>query len=228
MIGTIITPTHDRPEAFALCEEWMGRQTFPHHQFKWVVADDGVTPVVCTRGQHHVRSRSSTQGKASFLTNLRAAAKEIEGDLVLFIEDDDWYHSRYLELMVKWLEHMDMVGEGNARYYNVWTRRWKLCGNTAHASLAQTGLARTGISAFKDLINVAGNPFVDLALWKMIAGPKHVWRNSTLCVGIKGLPGTKGIGMGHQLQPTERHDPDLKLLKQWIGEDAERYRKHGP
>ena len=40
---TLITPTGDRPLAFALCQNWMRKQTVL--PFQWVVVDDGKIPM---------------------------------------------------------------------------------------------------------------------------------------------------------------------------------------
>jgi hypothetical protein len=37
---TVITPTGDRPETFALCERYLYRQTLKPS--KWIVVDDGI------------------------------------------------------------------------------------------------------------------------------------------------------------------------------------------
>ena len=51
---TLITPTGDRHEAFALCEKWIGRQSYIG-QIQWVVVDDGHEPTETTLGQEVLR-----------------------------------------------------------------------------------------------------------------------------------------------------------------------------
>jgi hypothetical protein len=49
----LVTPTGDRPEAFALCEKYVASQTVKPDV--WIVVDDGEVPAVCTMKQHYIR-----------------------------------------------------------------------------------------------------------------------------------------------------------------------------
>ncbi len=44
---TLVTCTRDRPEAFALTELWISRQTIKPHE--WLVFDDGNEPLIVLR-----------------------------------------------------------------------------------------------------------------------------------------------------------------------------------
>src|SRR5690606_27643891 len=73
----LVTPTCDRPQAFALCERWMARQTVPWTQ--WIVADGGATPQPVTLGQTVIR-RPSPPGIANFAGNVLAALEVVRAD----------------------------------------------------------------------------------------------------------------------------------------------------
>jgi hypothetical protein len=68
---------------------------------------------------------------------------------------------------------------------------------------------------------------VDRYFWDSLpAGTKNIHRVNTV-VGIKGLPGRKGLGAGHRPQVRGRRpwrvDVGLTVLKLWVGEDYLNY-----
>lgn len=104
---TLITPTGDRPEAWALCEKWMARQT--RQPDRWLVGDDGEEPTVFTMGQqvHRVASLPKGSKKARVRRNfaqLLGHCPVSYDDVIVSIEDDDWYAPTYIEEMVAALE----------------------------------------------------------------------------------------------------------------------------
>lgn len=224
---TLITPTSDRPVAFDLCEKWMRRALDRFDgEVQWIVADDGNTPVNCTLGQEHVCRPHAGNKKNSFLGNLQAALERVRYEKVLFIEDDDWYAPEYLSKMSCWLEDADICGEGGARYYHLPTRRYRVCPNRDHASLCQTGIRGELIPWMVDHVARHKSTFIDVHLWK--TGAKERDRDlhpkTSLSVGIKGLPGTGGIGVGHRLGSRSRCDSDGSILRRWMPEeDADTY-----
>lgn len=220
---TIITPTSDRPVAFSLCERWMARQTFAG-DIRWIVVDDGTTPVRCTLGQEHIRRTPSADRRESFRGNLLAGLRRVETELLAIVEDDDWYHADYLRELVRGLCGRDLYGEGRARYYNVATRRHHIHRNRHHASLCQTGLRRHLLPWLIAQIETQATTAVDLNLWRHAPAPvKYVAPLSRHCVGLKGLPGKSGIGMGHRLSERFPVDVDGSVLRDWLGNDAEVY-----
>lgn len=238
---TLITPTGGRPEAFALCEKFIGRQTYKG-DVNWLVVDDCVPETNCTMGQTVIRPKhawrlgQNTQGR-----NLQLLlASEHLGDKILFIEDDDYYAPGYLDRMDHWLDEAQLVGEKHTRYYNVQCRSWHISANKCHSSLCQTGFRAGMLPLIRDVCR-QGNRFLDMLIWSAAAErgklyPFHPRFNpgpvSGLCIGIKGLPGRPGIGMGHRPQPPRRQrwndDADMSTLQGWIGQDAAaNYAKYG-
>lgn len=224
---TLITPTSDRPQAFALCERWMARQTYSG-QLHWIVVDDGQEPVKCTMGQDYIRRPPGEHPHQSFLGNLLAGFRRAESfaaSKVCVIEDDDWYSPGYLQQMSDWLGKYELCGQGRARYYNLQTRRFKTFGNTAHASLCQTGfcgpLLRPVIQWIK---SGRATRVLDTEIWKTVGAGRSMRLDpeSTLSCGIKGLPGKGGLGYGHRMS-SEQIDHDGAILRQWVGEDAAVY-----
>lgn len=226
---TLLTPTGGRPEAFALCERYMARQTFA--DWKWVVVDDCRPETNCTMGQTVIRPDRlwlpgglSTQNR-----NLLLALEQVQTEFVVIIEDDDWYGTKHLETLCGYLEKFATVGELPSRYYNVKYRLFRIMPPSGHASLCQTGFRAEMLERVKIVCELNSN--TDVLLWHQVysmGAPSNLYFGNRV-VGIKGLPGRPGVGIGHY--PTQRlthwiQDPGLKTLTEWIGEDVELYRSY--
>lgn len=217
---SLITCTGDRPECFARQERWMDRQTFrlsPPWHFEWIVIDDGRDPTAPTRGQNYRRLPPKPDHRESFAENLRAGLAAATGEYIFIIEDDDWYAPHHIERLFSRLGDFDLVGESRAKYYNVAHRRYRQLNNRNHASLCQSAFHRKLIPLV--LANL-DTTFVDMRLWAQ-ATSKFLFPESESCVGLKGQKGRKGIGMGHHPRENWGHDPDGRVLRSWIGADAD-------
>jgi hypothetical protein len=222
---TLITPSSDRHFCIARCEEYVRRQTYKG-PLQWIVAEDSPDKYNLTCGQIHIHRKSSPDKVTSFLGNIKTLLPEIEYEYILIIEDDDWYSPEYIKLYKSRLDRYELVGEGPARYYNVQERRYRLCGNVSRASFCQTALRANQLPALYLSIQKQ-NAFVDARLWDKKCS-KFVFQGDCHCVGIKGMPGKRGIGMGHR--PLKRlslfnSDPKMETLERWIGKaDTDWYR----
>lgn len=221
---SLITCTGTRPEAFALCEAYMARQTYTGPR-QWIVVDDGETKTPVTQDQQVLRPYPFWKpGENTLARNMLVALEWVTGDVIFFIEDDDWYAPDFLEKTLAAIEGVDLAGQGRAKYYHVGARLYYQNVNETHASLCQTAMTRAMIPALQMICQSEGE-FFDRRLWHG-ADQKFLFGGPDLCVGIKGLPGRLGIGIGHRPPPGyDVRDPELTLLASWIGaEDAERYR----
>ncbi len=218
---SLVTCTGGRPEAFALCERWMARQTA--QPYEWIVVDDCDPTTETTLGQVRVEPTPKWCGATTFGRNMLAALERVSGDAVAFIEDDDWYAPDYLENTLRMLSLAPMVGEGWARYYNVRTRTWATRCNAAHATTASTACRAECIPAIVDVINESHTYCYDLGMWKAVQETALVL-NVHKYVGIKGMPGRPGLADGHRDASISGPDPELKKLREWIGDDADLYR----
>lgn len=237
---TAITLTGDRPEAFALCRKWIEKQTVKPDQ--WIIVDDGKHPVERPTGTDYVY-RKPTPGEPRFtmLLNLKMALSRIKGDKILIMEDDEYYHPKYIESMVERLGPYQIVGIGHSKYYYLPTGGYIAHDNMNHASFAQTAFDKTVVPMLEHLLD-RKNMFIDIDLWSKFASEGYyrqglcsvfgnvnkglVFRDLYPClyVGMKGLPGRSGIGIGHNARTYTKHDiPDRKLLKQWVAEDYHDY-----
>lgn len=217
---TLITPTGERPDAFALCERWMARQTY-RQPYQWIVVDDGSVPTPVTCGQQYIR-RSPQRGH-TLTANLRAALPQANGRKVLIIEDDEYYAPDYLERMSSWLNDDALVGAGYARYY--WPRlaRYREFPGHAHASLCRTGFRREMIGTVTECCQTS-DPTIDLRLWSRVEGRRH-FPDRPLVIGMKQMPGRKSGGGDPS---SGRDDSGLATLRHWVGDDVESYRRFLP
>lgn len=225
MTVTVITPTCDRPMAFALAERWMARQTRQPDQ--WIVADGGRRPVVCGLGQLHLHAQSFP-GAANFASNLLRAIPYATGDVVVFWEDDDWYASTHLETLTGQLGdgRATIAGDDCQRYYHLPLQKWRTFDNVG-ASLCQTAMRRELLPLFRQTVEICQrrNSYgVDRPFWEAV--PRDNWSlvRSGMVLGMKGLPGQAGLGIGHRPDGIRWVSDSRALqLRAWIGDDADVY-----
>ena len=203
---TSLTCTYQRPKAFALCERYMARQTRQPDQ--WLVLD----------GPEPMRKKVLAA----------VAGGKVEGDAIVFFEDDDWVAPTWLEWCERQLARgFDIVGQGNALYYHARRRWWSECRNNRHASLCQTAIARTLFEPLCNLIPAYDNEFFDTRLWRIDANRYLHLPNDgeRLVIGMKGMPGKPGYSGEHRNTDPPGVHSDPALLKLWklIGEDALNY-----
>lgn len=224
---TVITPTGERPEAFDLCQRMLRRQTYagPVH---WIVVDDGQKPqkvslsrkgwrVTVLRPEPFWSPGQNTQGR-----NLKAALEVADVESIVTVwEDDDWYHQDWLQWIVDHIDQAELIGEANAIYYNVRSRRWRALRNDEHASLRCSAMRGAAIETFADVLT-RPNKYYDLRLWARHESKRAIPGGLTL--GMKSMPGRPGIALGHE-EHRGNLDPHLKKLRELIGDDADWYAK---
>ena len=221
---TILTCTGDRPEQFRHCEAYMARQTF--RAARWIVVDDGRSPTTITARQHLIRRSPSDTVAASFCGNLLAGLQAVETEAVAIVEDDDWYAPGWLEACTRGLRTADLFGEQRARYYNLRDNRWHVYGNSNRASLCATALRADCIPELVKYLERKSGTTADIALWRSPIGRKMCVATA-MVVGLKGhLTGRPGAASGHRFHGDWSHDPERRILRAWIGDDAARYAVH--
>ena len=220
---TLITPTGGRPEAFALCELWMKAQTY-RGPLQWIVVDDCEPKTITTMGQELVNPLPLWQpGQNTQFRNMLAALPLVRYDKILHWEDDDHYSPEYIDTIARHLDEAELVGEIPTRYYNVRFRAWHPFGNDQHASLCQTGMRSSVIPTLQAICE--RKKWIDMALWPAVADKKMF--HGSMNVGIKGMPGRPGQVRQHRNSNRMVADPNLEMLRSWIGDDAEAYAKFG-
>lgn len=204
-----ITPHQDkRREPFLnRLKYYMSRQT--RRPDMWIVVDHvtGMQYDLTARVRHGVQE----------------AVKE-GADLILIMEDDDWYAPEYIETMAAEWERNgrpEIIGIDSTRYYHIKTQGYTLLNHPARSSLMSTGISREGAARMvwpdDDFI------FLDIPMWKHLNG--HTF-SAELAVGIKHGVGKTG-GIGHRPDWKQyAMDKDYSVLRKWIGDDADFYAQY--
>jgi hypothetical protein len=238
---SLVTTTRNRPFSFSLVEEWIARQSY-REPWQWLVVNDGTEPYEYRMGQDGwERTPEPTMRTASgkivpeisIVANWLEAIPLIEGDKVVVVEDDDWLHPNYLEMMDRELDEADLVGISFDLYWKVRDRKYKRMGNAYHASLGATAFRSYVLPAVKRCCNVLcaknNSVFLDMYLWAE-AEPMHGLRTRLIQnkapdgrayhVGLKQMPGAPGLGLGHSDDGAA--DPQGTMLAEWIGQQDAR------
>jgi len=221
---TCITPTGDRPLAFALCQQWMLHQTVKPDQ--WIVVDDGKIPLTPTYAMQYVRREPRPDDpKYTLGRNLAAAIPLISGDKIFIIEDDEYYAPSYIEEMSRHLDRYEIVGIANSKYYHLPSGSHRMIGNNEHASFAQTSFRKSFLPILEKLLT--GSVYLDMRLWRAAGNRGYLFVDTQkpLYLGIKGLPGRAGIGGGHRLSiyDSNKDTADRPILKKWVPQDYKIY-----
>ena len=231
---TLITPTGGRQEVFSICQHYMARQTFKG-EMQWIIVNDVEEPVQFSdellqqkhiKPELYVGPKLWRQGINTQRYNMDEAIKHVKGDVVFVIEDDDWYAPNYIEMQLFFLSRFDIVGQANSHYYNMGERKYKEWKNYTHTSLCETALRASKLDLLDRAVN-SGQLFFDVALWQIVINEKHkylLYDHIGLVHGLKGLPGKQGIGGGHFPDGSFTRDPNVQVLKEWVGlEDLQLY-----
>jgi glycosyltransferase involved in cell wall biosynthesis len=176
----------------------------------------------------------SAPGALNFAGNLLRGIARATGDVVIVMEDDDYYAPTHLERIIRQLEEApraSAAGDDQQRYYHLPSRRWRIFQNRG-ASLCQTAFRAAAIPLFAKVVQeqLRRRHFgVDGGFWQAL--PKAAWtlaRTETV-VGMKGLPGQIGLGIGHRpTGPGWQSDRHGDTLRRWLGMDAEVYLAPAP
>ena len=220
---TLLTATGARPKAWAICELWMARQTY-RGDVRWIIVDDGEVAQPITFSKKNwtlevIRPNPFWQdGMNTQARNLRAGMDIVGADeRVVFIEDDDWYAADWLETVDKKFEKAELIGEANARYYNLPQKSYRPMFNTLHSSLCSSAIRGQALDTFRSVCR-AQIKFIDVLLWQAHSD-NHLFSGERV-LGIKGMEGRGGIGVGHAKEFRGTKDVGGKILKSWIGDDA--------
>jgi hypothetical protein len=245
IVITVITLTGDRPIPFDLCKRWMKRQDRTPDQ--WIIVDDGKIPIdikdlpVCSC--YIRREPKKIDPRYTMIINMKEAIKHVDGDSILIVEDDDYYSQGYVSFFEKGLSKYEVVGIGRSKYYHIPSRGYFIHKSMGHASLASMGFRRSFLPEFKRVLE--GDSFLDLRVWRRLSGSHLITKEESvkslvsrdgrgivfddgnencLYIGMKGLPGRKGIGAGHRSYNSKynKDTVDYAVLRRWC-QDAEVY-----
>jgi glycosyltransferase involved in cell wall biosynthesis len=145
-----------------------------------------------------------------------------DADLILIMENDDWYSPTYIETMVRaWVKRgtPDLIGYDSTWYYHIKSEGYHLLNHPKRASLMATAIAGSAV----DKIQFPADDFtfLDLELWRQLQGVAI--EDTPECVGIKhGIGNTGGVGHRENWKLYEQ-DSNYSKLYDLIGDDATYY-----
>jgi len=205
----------------------MRRQTC-RDDIEWVVVDDGDNPV----GAHNLEYRyfrgPTSNKKFTNFDNVLFGLEHADGQVVMYIEDDDWISPNYVQNMVDNVSGCTAAALGGDLIYHIGYRRYidhRIAPKEARSRLRFMGsfcVAREGIEVLRQACIDASkveDPLIDLRFWRLIDSRKLPFRvfSGLDIVKIKGIPG-RSITWKHRADMGTR-DPDEKYLRSLIGDE---------
>lgn len=215
----ILTPTGNRQAGMIFLSRYIKQQNYMG-ELHWIIVDDcdppAMIPKMACVTVEMIRPRWRWHGENTQAKCMAEGLKRIPDDASLIImEDDDVYLPDHISNLAATLENYELVGEKDTRYYNVATRRCRIMPTSRHSSLCSVGVRGAALKRLKAICS-SHKTAIDSNLWRGFKG-KKILLDSANVVGIKGLPGRKGIGVGHS---GSFGSPDVEnMLSSWIGED---------
>ena len=206
----VVTPHHDPKRSMFLdrLKVYMDRQTRKPDQ--WIIVDEptNIKPDLTYRVRIGIER-----------------AIENGADVILIMEDDDWYDPQYIEIMVDGWKRMGkppIFGIGYTIYCYIFGGRFWNSQHKGRASLMSTLITKEAALSFKYPHDT--EVWLDMAMWK-IAGGKTIEPNKAYSIGIKHGIGMCG-GVGHN-KGFSRYtsDPNHNELRKHIKEDLAWYLK---
>jgi glycosyltransferase involved in cell wall biosynthesis len=240
---SLITPTGGRKYAFKLCEKYISRQTYKNIQ--WIVVDDGESPIKVNFNQEYIRSNLIWKpGINTQAYNLLLGLEKVKNDILFFIEDDDWYHSNYIENFLNFIitkKDAHIIGEEDSLNYNILTKEYFLYEMKNMTSLYKTCVTKEVYPFLEKVLiychenNIKYNNkhiYIDQILWRSKDFNKYLIKNKNLAIGIKSMLGRKGVC--NHLNTYKNHskylnsalagkDDNFNFLKSIINDDCKNY-----
>ena len=209
-IGVVIPDQNNRSEFLSQCLKYIGRQTVRPDHIELINDESGLEKDLTWRyrvGCDRLKKKT---------------------DVILFMENDDWYSEKYIESMVtKWQAsgRHDIFGLSETIYYNLNLRKYIALNHPGRASAMSTLIRSDAVDKIKwpkpECVNL------DRELWRQLSG--HAMRlDDIICIGIKHGQGNCG-GSGHnenwRAYDNAVGDQNGNWLKGITGKDYEFYEK---
>ncbi|MEM1098837.1 MAG: glycosyltransferase family A protein [Planctomycetota bacterium] len=244
----VLIPTGDRSVPLALTLRCLARQTYRppvDAPVRVVIVDDGHDSVDLAALpklpdgyalSYERRKPTGRDPQHTLALKVRHALNEraVDRRRLVFMEDSTWYDPTYLAEVMRALDAGDLAGQQQTAMYAYFHRAWR-----RHVPDA-VALHGTGLKShhYEDLYTAAcgcsgtrDEAAIDLRLWHTgelanvpVVPPDRRVRfggEAPLAVKVRGLPGKRGIHVGHGPDTPGKNwtgDPELKQLRAWIGD----------
>lgn len=227
----LITPTGGRSKQIELCAKFMKHQDY-EGEVLWILVDDcdpvtvDCIPLTFRTGwtiHKIIPTKKWIPDRNTQADNLLKAISVVERhevEAIFIIEDDDYYSPQYLSTMMEKIKGYEVAGQMCTVYYNPIFKGWMRNANWKHASLFQVAFTPSMITTFRNSC-LSRRSFIDMSFFRLITDKSKInlFDGKDLAIGIKGLPGRKGIGMGHRAEIKMTRDPEFVKLRELIGDD---------
>lgn len=141
-------------------------------------------------------------------------------EFIVFMEDDDWYSSDYIEYMLDaWTRagKPHLIGLNHTIYYNIFTQQY-MKWTHKHASMFSTCISAEGVRNTK--WGDDNYSFTDIILWKQLKGVL-LTANPDISCGIKhGIGLCGGGGHREKFDHYQKTDDNYKYLESVVDDDA--------
>lgn len=198
---SVVTISNHRPEALQLCQRWFAHQDY------------------CGPTEHIIE-----EGRP-FNENLAAALKRVSGDVVVFMEDDDYYRPFWLTWCVGRLQSCELAGQEGGKFYHLPSGGYATRGKNPEGK-TQTWMMASAVRACvvpRLIARAEGAGMSDAQLWAP-SKDKRLTPGDGF-VSLKGVPGRDwyhGGALGKhsaEHQMWRDHDDERRtVLKKWIGD----------
>lgn len=198
-----ITTTFGRPEAMVLAGRWLARQT--RQPDEWIVSSSSREP----------------PGLANFRENLVDGLQRCTGDLIVVVEDDDYYRPDHIEKAVEGIRGALLFGCGRQVAYDLRRRRY-LDRVIRFSPLCAVAFRREFVPTVSE-IALSMNPYLELAMWSRCEEGAAARSIEPTVIGMKGMPGSANVSSTDDIGKKWVDDPDAEKLREWLGEDVSAY-----
>lgn len=209
-VGVIIPDRGDRPELMSNCIKMLSNQTLPH-TFIWGI---GMTAIPASED-----CDISLRYKNGYLL-----LSMVPCDVIVFLENDDYYAPDYIETMVsEWIKagRPDLFGTNSTIYYHLKLKK-KFTMLHGERSSAMNTLIKPGLDIVWPEYN---DPFTDQWLWMH---PEHKIKNQVLIgpdrvISIGMKHGVGKLGAGSHIDDLHRYtedDSEMEWLKRHTDQNS--------
>jgi len=142
---------------------------------------------------------------------LAEGMSRVNGDLVLIMEDNDWYSQGYIQEISSYWQSLgkpSLIGYAETLYYHLKTNRYRKMHHRYRSSLFTTGMT-LNVAQHTDWHKMDSK--IDIRLWQMWSGQTLSHGFQWSAVGIKHGIGKVG-GIGHREDFSKTYDKGAEKL----------------
>lgn len=231
---TCITPTGDREDSFKEIVTCINNQIVKPDL--WIIVDDGETPISkdtlgLIKGTHTVIRLNPVTYHSLSRNLLRALESTPSGDIII-IEDDEWYCPDYVHQRCEELKAVQLTGDRYRYRYSLANGgTWGISRNSSFSCLHSTAFRSDIKTTVYEAIASSDKHDADVRIWNAVKSDKTITHcvqvnKKPYMVTIKAWPTGRAGTMGLHRRPLGNKDTNGNKLREWLGDDFNRYSKY--